>query len=110
MNAVAFAGVLALYLAASNAMHPTLAGAILLLVILQQAFILFRTAQRIAVWDSAMEIYEALKPVPAVAAAMESPVHHGETAVKTPVEHGDLAVDPALETAREPLESDGSGV
>jgi hypothetical protein len=110
MNAVAFAGVLALYLAASNAMHPTLAGAILLLVILQQAFILFRTAQRIAVWDSAMEIYEALKPVPVVAAAMESPVQHGDTAVETPVEHGDLAVDPALETAREPLESDGSGV
>jgi hypothetical protein len=110
MNAVAFAAVLGLYLAASNAMHPTLAGAILLLVILQQAFILFRTAQRIAVWDSAMEIYEALKPVPVVAAAMESPVQHGDTAVETPVEHGDLAVDPALETAREPLESDGSGV
>ena len=114
MNAVAFAGVLALYLAASNAMHPTLAGAILLLVILQQAFILFRTSQRIAVWDSAMEIYEALKPVPPAAVSVESPAdspqEDGVLLVNSPVEHGDFAVDPALETTREPLESDGSGV
>jgi hypothetical protein len=110
MNAVAFAGVLALYLAASNAMHPTLAGAILLLVILQQAFILFRTAQRIAVWDSAMEIYEALKPAPAAAISVDSPQEDGVLLVNSPVEHGDFTVDPALETAREPLESDGSGV
>jgi hypothetical protein len=103
MNDVGFVIVLALYLAASNAMHPTLAGAILLLVILQQAFILFRTAQRIAVWDSTMEIYQALKPVPPVAITVESPAD-------SPREDGVLPVDPALEAARDPLESDGSGV
>jgi hypothetical protein len=118
MNAVGFAMALALYLAASNAMHPTLAGAILLLVILQQAFILFRTAQRIAVWDSAMEIYEDLKPEAAAAMAVDSPVgsalEYGVLPVEAPGERGDLQVEtpvePALGTTAEPLESDGSGV
>lgn len=114
MNAVAFAGVLALYLAASNAMHPIKSGAILLLVLMQQVFILFRTAQRVAVWDSAMEIYGALKPVPVVAVTVESPtsspVEHVDLAVETPAEQGELAVNSAVEAEVEPLESEGSGV
>jgi len=110
MNTAGFAIVLALYLAASNAMHPTLAGAILLLVILQQVFILFRTAQRIAVWDSTMEIYEALKPVPTAAAPAESPQEDGVLPVEPPAEHGDLGVNAPMETPLEPQESDGSGV
>jgi hypothetical protein len=61
-----------------------------------------------------MEIYEVLKPVPPAAVSVESPAdspqEDGVLLVNSPVEHGDFAVDPALETTREPLESDGSGV
>ena len=114
MNAVGFAIVLALYLAASNAMHPTLAGAILLMVVVQQAFILFRTAQRVAAWGSAIEIYQALKPVPPAAISVdspaESPQEDGVLPVDSPVEHGDFAVNSPVETPVEPQESDGSGV
>jgi len=35
---------------------------ILLLLVVQQVFILFRTAQRVAAWGSALEIYDALWP------------------------------------------------
>jgi hypothetical protein len=99
MNAALFAIVGALYLAASNAMHPTQTGAILILVLTQQVFILFRAAQRIAVWGSTLEIHQALKPAPAAAVSVE-------LAAELPAEDGSL---PA-ETSAEPAESDGSGV
>jgi branched-subunit amino acid transport protein AzlD len=109
MNAMVFVIVLALYLAASNAMHPTAAGTILLLVLLQQIFILFRTAQRVAVWDSALEIYQALKPGPAAAIAIQSsaevPAPEPVLPVEMPVEHGDLPAQTPTEQAILPAET-----
>lgn len=99
MNAAVFAIVLALYLAASSAVSATATGTILLLLVLQQVFVLFRTAQRVAVWGSTLEIYQALKPVPAVAVTVDLPVD-------SPAEHGVLPAEIPVET----VESDGSGV
>jgi hypothetical protein len=62
MNALLFALLGAVYLLFSNALHASTTATILLLLFVQQVFILFRTAQRIAAWGSALEIYGALWP------------------------------------------------
>lgn len=62
MNALLFALVGLGYLLASKALAGGAVVTIVLLVILQQAFVLFRTAQRIAGWGAAIEIYATLKP------------------------------------------------
>jgi hypothetical protein len=62
MNALLFALLGVIYLGISNGMQPSATVTILLLLCMQQAFILFRTAQRIAGWGSALEIYVALWP------------------------------------------------
>lgn len=59
MNALLFALLGLIYLAISNGMHASATATILLLLVVQQAFILFRTAQRIAGWGSALDIYNA---------------------------------------------------
>ena len=120
MNAAVFAIMLGLYLAASNAMHPTATGTILLLVLLQQVFILFRTAQRVAVWGAALEIYQALKPAPAAAVTLESPAdlpaeepvlpaevpaEHGESPAEVPVEPGHPSAEAPLEQGVLPVET-----
>jgi tryptophan-rich sensory protein len=60
MNALLFALLGVIYLGISNGMRASTTATILLLLCVQQVFILFRTAQRIAGWGSALEIYVAL--------------------------------------------------
>jgi hypothetical protein len=62
MNALLFALLGVVYLLVSNVMQPRATVTILLLLVVQQVFILFRTAQRIAAWGSALEIYDAFWP------------------------------------------------
>jgi len=64
LNALLFALAGVAYLKASNAIHATGAWTILLLIVVQQAFIFFRTAQRVAVWGAALAVYDALKEPP----------------------------------------------
>jgi hypothetical protein len=64
MNAILFALVGVVYLKISNAMNASGTWTILLLIVIQQAFVLFRTAQRIAAWGAALTIYAELKPPP----------------------------------------------
>ena len=64
MNAILFGLLGAIYLKLSTAIEGGALWAIALLIATQQAFILFRTAQRIAVWGSAIVIYDALVPSP----------------------------------------------
>lgn len=60
MNAILFGLLGVIYLKSSSAVDASTTGTIVLLIVVQQAFILFRTAQRIAAWGSALEIYGAL--------------------------------------------------
>ena len=60
MNAILFGLLGVIYLKFSSAIEGGALWAIVLLIAAQQAFILFRTAQRIAVWGSALAIYDAL--------------------------------------------------
>jgi hypothetical protein len=60
MNAILFALAGVIYLEYSSLVQASGTVTIMLLIVAQQAFILFRTAQRIAVWGSALEIYGAL--------------------------------------------------
>jgi hypothetical protein len=62
MNALLFALLGVVYLLISNLMQPSATATILLLLVVQQVFIFFRTAQRVAAWGSALEIYGALWP------------------------------------------------
>lgn len=62
MNSLLFALLGLTYLLASKALAGGAVVTIVLLVILQQVFVLFRTAQRIAGWGAAIEIYTTLKP------------------------------------------------
>jgi hypothetical protein len=62
MNALLFALLGVLYLQISNGMHASTTATILLLLCVQQVFILFRTAQRVAAWGAALEIYRAFWP------------------------------------------------
>ena len=64
LNAILFALVGLIYLVASKALKGSEAWAILLLIVVQQAFVLFRTAQRIAAWGAALGIYNARKEPP----------------------------------------------
>ena len=64
MNAILFALLGLIYLKLSSAVQANTTATILLLIVVQQVFILFRTAQRIAAWGSAIEIYGALAPPP----------------------------------------------
>jgi hypothetical protein len=57
----------AAYLQFSNVLQANTTATIVLLIVVQQAFIFFRTAQRIAAWGSALEIHAVcLPPVPPV--------------------------------------------
>lgn len=64
MNAILFALVGAVYLLISKATHASGTWTILLLIVIQQLFVFFRTAQRIASWGAALAIYAALKEPP----------------------------------------------
>jgi len=64
MNAMLFALLGVVYLALSNAVHASRIVPILLLIIIQQLFVFFRTAQRIAGWGAALAIFDALKAPP----------------------------------------------
>ncbi|MDR3718472.1 MAG: hypothetical protein P4K98_06695 [Bryobacteraceae bacterium] len=64
MNAILFALLGAVYLLASKAIHASGTWTILLLIVVQQLFVFFRTAQRIAGWGAALAIYAALKEPP----------------------------------------------
>jgi len=110
LNALVFLIVLAVYLRMSNIMHPTAPGAIALLFVVQQVFVLFRTAQRIAVWGAAVDVYQELKPVPPVAAVVEetpvqAPVEEVEPAALAPVEPNEAPAEPAEPPVEAPVES-----
>jgi hypothetical protein len=62
MNSILFALAGAIYLEFSNLVQAGTTAAIVFLIVAQQALILFRTAQRIAAWGSALEVYVALTP------------------------------------------------
>jgi hypothetical protein len=64
MNAILFALLGVVYLKLSSAVQANTTATILLLIAVQQVFILFRTGQRIAAWGSALEIYGAQTPPP----------------------------------------------
>jgi hypothetical protein len=64
MNAILFALVGAVYLLISKAIHASGTWTILLLIVVQQLFVFFRTAQRIAAWGAALAIFVALKEPP----------------------------------------------
>lgn len=74
LNAILFAVLGAAYLLVTKAFTASEAATILLLIVIQQAFILFRTAQRVAGWGAALEIYAKLKPIePALHEAVDEP-------------------------------------
>ncbi len=64
MNAILFALLGVAYLQISKALNGSATLTIALLILLQQAFVLFRTAQRIAAWGAALAVFDAFKPPP----------------------------------------------
>ena len=130
LNVLVFLVLLAVYLSLSNALHPTSTATILLLFVLQQVFVLFRTAQRIAVWGAAVDVYQELKPAPAAAVVVEETVAEesaeqvepsAEAPAETPIDYAEspaeTASDAPTETGIAPAhapaatgETDGSGV
>ena len=91
MNAILLALVGAGYLALSNAVNASTTATILLLVVIQQVFILFRTAQRIAGWSAALIIHSAynfppfeLDLVPAVPVDAPPELKAGAQAIPEP--------------------------
>ena len=64
MNAILFALLGMVYLQVSKALNGSTTLTIALLIVIQQIFVLFRTAQRIAAWGAALAIYDAFKQPP----------------------------------------------
>ncbi len=102
LNALTFALLGVIYLKLSGALQATTTATILLLVVLQQLFVLFRTAQRIAGWGSALEVHGAFAE-PAQSLFEPEPV---------PCVVGEALPGVALEAERapEPQEWDGYGI
>jgi hypothetical protein len=65
MNAILFALAGVIYLKFASLVQAGTTATIVTLIVAQQVFVLFRTAQRIATWGSALEIYGGLEsPIP----------------------------------------------
>jgi hypothetical protein len=102
MNAMLFALLGMVYLKFSNEVRATTTGTILLLIVVQQVFILFRTAQRIAGWGSALEIYGALAlPIPPPFEPQPVPCLAGDAR---------LEFEAGTEASPDPQEWDGYGI
>jgi hypothetical protein len=102
MNAILLALLGAAYLQFSNVLQANTTATIVLLIVVQQAFIFFRTAQRIAAWGSALEIHAAcLPPVPPVTEPEIVASSAGTAPAESPADAG---VGP------EPPEPEGSGI
>jgi hypothetical protein len=86
MNSILFALAGAIYLGFSNLVQAGTTAAIVLLIVAQQALILFRTAQRIAAWGSALEVYVALMPTPFAPLLTPSVVGDGSPEVEAGAE------------------------
>ena len=97
MNALLFALAGVAYLLISKAIHATGTGTIVLLIVVQQLFVFFRTAQRVAGWGAALAIFVALKeppPEPELVVAWT----------------GGAAPEPKTGAEAEPPEWDGFGI
>lgn len=102
MNAILLALLSTAYLQFSNVLRANTTVTIVLLIVVQQAFIFFRTAQRIAAWGSALEIHAAfLPPVP--------PVIAPET-VTDPAGSAPAGLPAGVGIEPEPPEREGSGI
>jgi hypothetical protein len=100
MNATLLALLGAAYMWFSNVLQASTTATIVLLIVVQQAFIFFRTAQRIAAWGSALEIHAAFPPPVPPVIEPEIVTAFAETAPpESPVEAG-----------AEPPEGEGSGI
>jgi hypothetical protein len=85
LNALLFALVSFVYLQLSGLLSSSAAAAVAGLIVLQQIFVLVRTAQRVALWGAALSIYDWLRlPAMELDTALESAMAAGAPATPAP--------------------------
>jgi hypothetical protein len=91
LNALLFGVASLIYLQVSNSVTAVSMWAIALMIVWQQAYVLFRTAQRFAAWGAAIEVYSAMTPAP------RPPIEVSVASDPAPIIQNDAIPDDELE-------------